>query len=303
MNRASLVDLQAFATVARCRSFRQAAVELGVSPSALSHALRGLEARLGVRLLNRTTRSVAPTAAGEQLLKRLTPALDALTLALEEVNDFRDSPSGSLRINSPRVAAELILGSLVNRFLHRYPGMRVELVCDDAFVDIVKTGFDAGVRFGESLQKDMIALPLGPEVRFVVVASPEFLARHGRPDHPRYLQALPCIRMRFPSGAYYRWEFQREHEKIEVDVDGPLALDDLKLITEAATAGLGFAYVYAHHAAAGLASGHLVSVLDDWCPHGPGFQFYYPSRELMPAGLKAFVEFLKEERLAWRPTP
>jgi DNA-binding transcriptional LysR family regulator len=301
MNRASLVDLQAFAAVARHRNFRQAARELGVSPSALSHTLRGLESRLGVRLLNRTTRSVAPTEAGTRLLSRLNPALDELALALDEVNDFRESPAGLLRINAPRAAAEIALGPLVNRFLQRHPGMRVELVCDDAFVDIVKTGFDAGVRFGESLEQDMVAVPLGPDLRFAVVASPELLARHGAPRHPLELQQRPCIRVRFPSGSYYRWEFERGTEKFELDVDGPLALDDMKLIVEAAKAGLGFAYMYAHHAAADLTSGRLLRVLDDWFAPVPGFQLYYPSRKLMPAGLKAFVEMVQEERRACAP--
>lgn len=298
MNPASLADLQAFAAVARLRSFRRAAVELDVSPSALSHALRGLETRLGVRLLNRTTRSVAPTEAGERLLNRLAPALQDIHGALDEVNAFRDSPLGTLRINAPRAACELVLAPLVSRFIQTHPGMRVELVADDAFVDIVATGFDAGVRFGESLQQDMVALPLGPSQRFLVVGSPAYLASHGTPICPRELQQHRCIRNRFPNGTTYRWEFARGSEQFEIEVDGPLAVGEMRLMIHAAEQGLGLAYVYAQYAGPGLAAGRLLSVLDDWCPEIPGFYLYYPSRKLMPAGLKAFVEMLRDTLLS-----
>lgn len=293
MNLASLADLQAFAAVARLRSFRQAAAELDVSPSALSHALRGLETRLGVRLLNRSTRSVAPTEAGERLLSRLSPALQDIHGALDEINAFRDSPLGTLRINAPHAACELVLAPLVARFITTHPGMRVELVADNAFVDIVATGFDAGVRFGESLQQDMVALPLGPAQRFVVVASPAYLAAHGTPLCPRELQQHRCIRIRFTNGSFYRWEFARGNEQLEIEVDGPLAVAEMSLMIDAAERGLGLAYVYAQYAAAPVAAGRLVTVLDDWCPEIPGFYLYYPSRKLMPAGLKAFVDLLR----------
>lgn len=288
-----LDDLHTFAVVARWRSFRRAAVELGVSPSALSHTLRVLEARLGVRLLNRTTRSVAPTAAGERLLARLSPALLDIQGALDEVNAFRDSPVGSLRINAPRAAAELVLGPLLNRFLQAHPGMQVELVADDTLVDIVAAGFDAGVRFGERLQQDMVAVPLGPPQRFVVVASPTYIAAHGVPPSPRELLQHHCIGVRFPSGAAYSWEFAKGAQQLEMAVDGPLALDDMRLMVDAAESGLGFAYVYAQYAVAGLAAGRLCQVLDDWCPEIPGFFLYYPSRKLLPTGLKAFVAMLR----------
>ena len=294
MNSASLADLQSFAAVARLRSFRRAAVELGVSPSALSHALRGLETRLGVRLLNRTTRSVAPTEAGERLLNRLAPALQDIHGALDEVNAFRDSPLGTLRINAPRAACELVLAPLVSRFIKAHPGMQVELVADNAFVDIVATGFDAGVRFGESLQQDMVALPLGPPQRFLVVGSPAYLASHGTPICPRELQQHPCIRNRFSNGATYRWEFARGNERFEIEIDGPLAVSEMSLMIHAAEQDLGLAYVYAQYAGPGLAAGRLLSVLEDWCPEIPGFYLYYPSRKLMPAGLKAFVEMLRD---------
>jgi DNA-binding transcriptional LysR family regulator len=288
-----LDDLQAFSVIARLQSFRQAAVELNVSPSALSHTMRGLEERLGVRLLNRTTRSVAPTAAGAQLLARLSPALLDIQSALDEVNAFRDSPFGTLRINAPRAASELVLAPLVNQFLGGHPGMTVDLVSDDGLVDIVAGGFDAGVRFGESLQQDMVALPLGGRQRFIVVASPDYLAQRGVPEHPRDLGPHACMGIRFPSGATYRWEFANEGATLEVGVAGPLALNDMRLMVEAAEAGLGLAYVYAQYAQAGLASGQLRQVLADWCPEIAGFYLYYPSRKLMPAGLKAFVAMLK----------
>jgi DNA-binding transcriptional LysR family regulator len=291
---ASLNDLHAFAAVARTRNFRQAATELGVSPSALSHALRGLEARLGVRLLNRTTRSVAPTEAGERLLARLAPALDEITQALAAIEDLRASPSGTLRINAPRAACDWVLAPLVPLFLARHPGMRVELVGDDSLVDIVARGFDAGVRFGESLQQDMVAVPLGPPQRFVVVASPGHLARHGRPTHPRELIEHPCIRLRFPNGTCYRWEFAQGEERIEVAVDGPLALGDMRLMVQAAEQGLGLAFVYQQYVQQGLDAGRLVSVLDDWRPAEPGFFLYYPSQRLVPAGLRAFIELVRE---------
>lgn len=295
MSAASLSDLHAFACVARLRSFRRAAAELEVSPSALSHALRNLETRLGVRLLNRTTRSVAPTEAGERLLARLSPALRDLQGALDEVNAFRDSPLGSLRLNAPRPACELVLAPLVAAFLARHPDMQVELVADDALVDIVAAGFDAGVRFGERLQQDMVAIPIGPPQRFIVVASPDYLARHGAPRTPRELTAHRCIRIRFPGGALYRWEFSRAGESLDIEVNGALTVGEMPLMIHAAEQGLGLAYVYASYAADALAAGRLVSVLDDWRAQDERFYLYYPSRRLLPAGLRAFVALVRAQ--------
>lgn len=290
----SLNDLHAFAAVARTRNFRHAAAELGVSPSALSHSLRGLEARLGVRLLNRTTRSVAPTEAGEHLLARLTPALDQITDALTMLEDLRSSPCGSLRINAPRAACDWVLAPLIPIFMDRHPGMRVELVGDDSLIDIVAKGFDAGVRFGESLQQDMVAVPLGPQQRFRVVASPAHLALHGCPDHPRDLVAHPCIRQRFANGSYHRWAFTQGEEHIDVSVDGPLALSDMRLMVLAAEQGRGLAYVYQQYAQQALDAGRLISVLDDWRPAEAGFYLYYPSQRLVPPGLRALISLLRE---------
>lgn len=296
MSLTSLADLQSFAAVARLRSFRKAAAELGVSPSALSHALRGLEARLGVRLLNRTTRSVSPTEAGQRLLARLSPTLRELDDALDEINSFRDSPVGTLRLNVPRAAAEYVLAPLATRFLLDNPGLRLEIVADDNLIDIVAAGFDAGVRFGERLAQDMVAVPLGPPQRFVVVGSPAYLAEHGIPRTPQQLSEHRCIRIRFPNGSIYRWEFSRGNEKLEVEVDGPLDVGEMPLMVRAAEDGLGLAYVYEQAAAAALAAGRLVTVLDDWRPPEPGFFLYYPSRRLLPAGLRAFVELLQNTR-------
>ena len=297
MSLASLADLQSFAAVARLRSFRKAAAELGVSPSALSHALRGLEARLGVRLLNRTTRSVSPTEAGQRLLARLSPTLRELDDALDEINSFRDSPVGTLRLNVPRAAAEYVLAPLTTRFLLDNPGLRLEIVADDNLIDIVAAGFDAGVRFGERLAQDMIAVPLGPPQRFVVVGSPAYLAEHGIPRTPQQLSEHRCIRIRFPNGSIYRWEFSRGNEKLEVEVDGPLDVGEMPLMVRAAEDGLGLAYVYEQAAATALAAGRLVTVLDDWRPPEPGFFLYYPSRRLLPADLRAFIELLRKNAL------
>ena len=294
---ASLADLQTFAAVARLCSFRRAALELGVSPSAVSHTLRTLEERLGVRLLNRTTRSVALTDAGERLLTRVSTALLDIEAAFDEANAFRDSPLGTLRINCPRAVAELVLMPLADQFLSQHPGMTLELTADDGLVDIVATGFDAGVRFGESLQQDMVAVPMGARQRFVVVASPAYLAAHGEPLHPAQLQLHRCLGLRFPSGAAYKWEFAKGQEQMAVSVNGPLMANDTRLLLQGAISGLGLAYVYLQQAQPALADGRLQQVLGDWCPEIAGVYLYYPSRKRMPAGLKAFVAMLQENGL------
>lgn len=287
-----LADLKLLSTVARHLSFRMAAQKLGLSASAVSHAVRSIEERLGVRMFSRTTRSVALTPAGRQLLDRVAPALQDIASAIDGINEFRNTPQGLLRINAPRPAGELVLGPLVAEFLARHPKAEVELVLDDGFVDIVEGGFDAGVRYGESLQQDMVALPLGPAQRLMVVGSPALLARAGTPRTPRDLLAMPCVRIRFPSGARYAWEFEKAGEKITVNVEGRLTVGEMPLMLEAALAGVGFAYVYEPYARAALASGALVGVLEDWCPPIPGFYLYYPSRKLPTATLRAFVELV-----------
>lgn len=293
MSRPSLNDLQAFAIVARLRSFRRAALELDVSPSALSHTLRALETRLGLRLLNRTTRSVAPTEAGQALLERLAPALLAIEGALDQLDAFRRSPLGTLRINAPRAAIEFVLAPLAARFLRENPGMRLELVAENRLVDIVADGFDAGVRFGASLAQDMVALPLGPAQRFVVVGAPAYLAQFGVPRTPRELAAHRCICQRFPDGGLLRWYFERAGERLDIEVRGPLVVSEAGLARCAAEDGLGLAFLYQQLAAPAIGAGRLVTVLDDWRPPESGFFLYYPSHRLVPAGLRAFIELVR----------
>ena len=288
-----LAELQAFAAVAEARSFRQAAARLGVSPSALSHSLRALEARLGLRLLNRTTRSVAPTEAGARVLASLAPALAEIRHAVDDAVTQAHTPQGRLRLSAPRAAAELALLPLVTGFLAAHPRMAVEVAGDDALVDIVAAGFDAGVRYGESLQADMVALPLGVPQGFVIVAAPAYLAAHGTPATPAELARHRCIRQRFPSGRVYAWQLARGGEALEVQVQGPLTLSDGALGLQAAEAGLGLAYVHTAYAAPALAAGRLVQVLSDWTPPAEQLYLYYPGRRLQPAGLQAFIEWVR----------
>jgi DNA-binding transcriptional LysR family regulator len=294
MNKPDLSELDAFACVARHRSFKKAALECGVSASALSHAMRTLETRLDVRLLNRTTRSVTPTEAGEQLLLRLAPALREIGDALDQINSFRDTPRGTLRLNVPRPAARLLLAPLFAPFLAAYPQIRLEVVTDDGLVDIVAGGFDAGIRFGESLAQDMIAVPLGPQLRLIVVAAPMYAARRGLPQQPQELKQHACIGRRFPSGAVYAWEFSKGSESLAIAVDGPLLLDDDELILRAALDGIGLAYVYEAQAQDAIEQGRLLRVLDAWCPPTSGFFLYYPSRRQMPTSLRLFIAMLRD---------
>ena len=288
-----LAELQAFAAVAAARSFRAAAATLGVSPSALSHSVRALEARLGVRLLNRTTRSVAPTEAGARVLASLAPALAEIRHAVDDAVSQARTPQGRLRLNTPRAAAELVLLPLVASFLVAHPRMAVEINCDDALVDIVASGFDAGVRFGESLQADMVALPVGAPQRFCVVASPDYLAHHGAPAEPAQLTAHACINLRFPSGRLYAWQFARGGRAFDVQVQGSFTANDQTALLQAAEAGLGLAYVYAGHAVPLIAQGRLAAVLDDWLPPAEQLYLYYPSRRLQPAGFQARLDAVK----------
>jgi DNA-binding transcriptional LysR family regulator len=293
MQRSDLSDLEAFAAIARHRSFRRAATERGVSPSALSHVMRGLEERLGVRLLSRTSRSVAPTEAGERLLTRLAPALSDIAEALDEVNSFRDTPVGTLRLNVPRSAARRLLAPMLARFLAAHPRARLEIVTDDGLVDIVERGFDAGIRVGQRLARDMIAVPFGPSRRFAVVGSPAYLTVRGLPSTPHDLQAHACIDRRYPSGASFPWGFERDGQVIEVAVDGPLVVDDADLMVRAALDGVGLAFVYEDLVLDLIDQGLLMRVLEDWCPAFPGFFLYYPSRRQMPAVLRAFIDAMR----------
>ncbi|MFZ6044622.1 LysR family transcriptional regulator [Pseudomonas sp. CR3202] len=298
MKPVSAADLSVFLSIAAHLSFSRAAVELGLSPSALSHAQRALEDRLGVRLFNRTTRSVALTEAGERLYARIRPAFRDIDDALEDLNQFRDTPSGTLRISAGRAAAELVLLPLASRFLEAYPDVSLEISADDALVDVVSAGFDAGVRFGERLEADMVSLPIGPYMRSVVVGSPAFFENHPVPQKPQDLHGLPCIRHRFPSGNLYRWEFERGGLQLEIEVDGPLTLGDVGMMVGPALQGTGLAYVFEQMVDEHIAAGRLLQVLEDWCPYYPGLHLYYPSRRQVPAALKAFIEFARAARQA-----
>ena len=290
---ADLNELTAFAAVARLRSFRKAALERGVSASALSHALRALEERLGVRLLNRTTRSVTPTEAGQRLLARLAPAMREIDDALLDLSTLQDVPAGKLRLNVPRPAARLLLAPMLSCFVARYPRVQVELVTDDGMIDIVRDGFDAGIRFGEQVAADMIAVPVGAPQPFLVVASPAYLAAHGAPATPHALLEHACIGRRFPSGRQYAWEFGQEGEAVSIAVSGPLVFDDDELMLRAARDGAGLAYVYEADARADIAAGRLVNVLERCLPPPSRYFLYYPSRRQMPAVLRAFVDMLR----------
>ncbi|MDG2524245.1 LysR family transcriptional regulator [Stenotrophomonas sp. HITSZ_GD] len=294
MTHVSLSDLKAFALVARHRSFQKAVDTLGVSRSSLSHALKGLERQLGVRLLHRTTRSVSVTADGEQLLQRLGPLLRELDDLLDAVSHGQDEPVGLLRINANKGGARWLLRHAVPVFQQRHPRVELDLVAEGQLVDIVGEGFDAGVRLAESVPKDMVSVPFGSDVRFVAVAAPGYLAAFGTPAVPGDLMSHRCIRQRLPSGKRYRWEFEQGTRQLALDVPGLLSLDDNDLMVEAACSGLGIAYVPESFARPALDSGALVLLLEDWTPPSPGLCLYYASYRHVPAPLKAFIAVVRE---------
>ena len=288
-----LSDLRAFVAVARHRSFRQAADALGTSRSALSHALSGLEQRLGVRLLHRTTRSVAPTEAGSELLGRLEPILRQLDDALEAISHGPDELVGTLRINANEGGARWLLRHIVPAFHARHPRVVLDLVTEGKLVDIVAEGFDAGVRLLEAVPQDMIAVPFGGPTRFVAVASPDYVATHGRPATPDDLKRHRCIRQRLPSGKSYRWEFSQAGQEIAIDVPGTLSLDNTRLMIEAAIAGQGIAFVPQPFAQDALEAQSLLLLLADWSPPIEGLCLYYAGHRHVPKTLKAFVQAVR----------
>ena len=294
---ANLTDLSAFVTVVRTGGFREAARSSGVSASSLSEAVRRLEAQLGVRLLNRTTRSIAPTEAGARLFERLVPAFDAVETALDVVNAFRDRPAGTLRLNVPASVSRLVLPSIVPPFLKAYPDIRLEVIVEEGFVDVLAAGCDAGIRYGERLEQDMIAVPIGPRLqRFATAAAPAYLDRHGRPAHPSDLLELACLRGQFASGATPTWEFERDGEIVRIDPVGPLTVRlgaAVDLAVEAAVAGLGIIHLFEDWLRPYLAAGALEPVLEPWWQSFPGPFLYYPGRRYLPAPLRAFVDFIK----------
>lgn len=292
MSDVDLRDLEAFVAVARTRNFRRAALEQHVSVSSLSQRLRDMEERLGVRLMNRTTRSVGLAEAGELLLSRVGPAMLDVGDALDRVRGLRGVPSGRLRINAPPPALDLVLAPMIAPFVAAYPQIDLEIVGDSSFVDIVEAGFDAGVRYGEHLAQDMIAVPLGPPQRYVVVASPDYLARHGKPKHPKDLLDHGCIRIRFGRGALLDLEFEKAGRVVKVSPPAKLIANYPGIAQRAALDGIGFWMTFEGYAREGIESGALVSVLDDWCEPFPGPFLYYPSRRQPPPALAAFVAFV-----------
>jgi len=296
MRGTEFAELTAFVAVAEQRSFSKAAAQLSIAPSTLSQTIRSLEERLGVRLLNRTTRSVAPTEAGERLLRRLAPALEDVAAAALDVRSMRDVPSGRLRINGPEPALRLVLAPMVGPFLKRYPEITMEIVTESSLIDIVSEGFDAGIRYEETLAQDMIAVSLGPPERSVLVAAPGFLKGRGRLEDPRALLGQPCIVTRFRSGVQLPWEFRKGKRAIKIMPTGPLTAAHPELQLKAAIDGLGFLMTLEGYAETALASGDLVAVLDDWCPTFAGPFLYYPGRRQRPPSLTAFIAFVKEWR-------
>ncbi|MBA9032106.1 LysR family transcriptional regulator [Rhizobium leguminosarum] len=296
--KADLGDLNAFVAVARAGGFREGARVSGSSASFLSEAVRRLEAQLGVRLLNRTTRSVVPTEAGKGLLERLGPALSEVESALDVVNGFRDRPAGALRLNVPVSAARLVLPAIVPPFLAAYPDIRLEVVTDESFVDVIAAGCDAGIRYDERLEQDMIAIPIGPRVqRFAIAASPDYLDRRGRPQHPSELLGHACILGRFDSGAMTApWEFERDGEIVRVDPTGPLIVrvgGATDLAVDAAISGTGIVCLFEDWLRPHIDSGALEPILEPWWQRFSGPFLYYPGRRLVPAPLRAFIDFVK----------
>lgn len=293
MENTELSELAVFAAVARHRSFRQAATERGTSASAISHAIRNLEARVGVRLFHRTTRSVSLTEAGEMLFSRLEPALTDMRAAVDALNSFRATPFGTVRLNVPHSLARYVLGDVMPALLTANPGLKLEIVATDALVDIVEGGFDAGIRFGERLSQDMIAVRIKPTFRFTVVGAPGYFEQRAAPRTPHDLKEHACIRYAFPSGSLLHWEFAKGGETIQVEVDGPLTVDSQELMVDAAARGIGLAYVWSDRAAPYVADGRLRYCLEDWCRTEENLFLYFPSRKHQSAGLRALIDAMK----------
>ncbi len=285
--------LAAFAVVAEERSFTRAARRLVVSPSALSHAIRGLEERLGVRLLARTTRSVAPTEAGDQLLARLQPALGDVREALDQLAGLRDRPAGRVRLVASPVAAALVLAPKLGAFARSHPDVTVDVCVRNDRVDLVAARFDAGIQLGEFVERDMIAVRVSPDQRAAIVASPQYLAEHPKPESPRDLTRHRCINFRRGESGLYRWEFERDGQALSVAVEGPLIVDDLDLLLRTAIDGAGLAFAFEQHVTPHLASGALVRVLEEWCPPFPGYFLYYATRRQQPRALAALIDALR----------
>jgi DNA-binding transcriptional LysR family regulator len=294
MRREELVDLNAFLTVAEEQSFTRAAAKLGTSQSALSHTIRRLETRIGVRLLTRTTRNVSPTEAGERLLGTLRPAIDSIGTQLASLSELREKPAGTIRITTSEHAASTILWPALERLLPAYPEIQVELSIDSGLADIVTERFDAGVRLGEALAKDMIAMRIGPDLRMAVVGSPAYFRKRSIPCKPQDLAEHQCINQRMLSaGGLYAWELEKDGREVRVRVEGQFTFNNSRMIVRAATAGFGLGFVMEDQVEAHLADGRLVRVLEDWCPSFPGYHLYYPSRRQPSAAFLVLIEALR----------
>jgi DNA-binding transcriptional LysR family regulator len=287
-------DLAAFAVVAREQSFTRAAAKLGVSPSALSQTIRNLEERLGLRLLTRTTRSVASTEAGERLLRTVAPRFDEIEAELAALSELRDKPAGTIRITAGEHPAIAVLQPALRRLLPDYPDIKVEIIVDYGLTDIVTEGYDAGVRLGEQVAKDMIAVPIGPDIRMAVVGSPTYFAKYPRPETPQHLTSHNCINIRLPTyGGLFAWEFEKNGHQLKVRVDGQTIVNNIGLRLNSALDGLGLAYMPEDQAIAHIADGRLIRVLDDWCPLFSGYHLYYPSRRLASPAFALLVDHLR----------
>src|SRR3984957_18573872 len=292
--RDDLSGLRALLCVAEKRGFRAAAAELRLTPSAVSQAVRALEERVGVQLLQRTTRSVGMTEAGDRFVAQGRPAMSSISEALDALSDLRDRPAGNLRLTVPRASYPEILKPRIAAFLREYPDIRVDIRADDALADIVADGFDAGLRIGETIEHEMVAVRVSEDQRVAVVASPAYLATRGRPQRPRDLGAHECINLRLPtSGVIYRWEFTDNGKDLEVAVNGRLTVDDAQMVVDAAVGGVGLAYVFESMVRDHLSTKRLVRVLDEDCPPFPGYFLYYPSRTNVAPKLRAFVDFMR----------
>lgn len=293
MDRNDLSILAAFLAVAEERSFTRAGKRLGVSPSAMSHAIRGLEESVGVRLLSRTTRSVAPTEAGERLLARLRPGLSEIQEALDQISELRDKPAGSVRLLVPRLAGTMVIGPKLAKFTRDYPDVVLDITADDSRLDIVAGGFDAGIHFGEYIQKDMVAVRVSRDHRAAIVGAPSYFKSHPKPKTPHDLLKHRCINFRHGSAGMYRWEFDKGKKSLSVAVNGPLIVDDVETLVRAAIDGVGLAFVSDERVEEPLERRELIRVLEDWCQPFPGFFLYYPSRRQQPAALAALINALR----------
>jgi len=295
MRATDLSELAAFAAVARHKSFRKAGEERGVTASAVSHAVLKLEDRIGIRLLNRTTRSVSLTEAGELLISHLDPAFGEMAAALDALNRYRDTPFGKVRINVPNSIGPFVIGRVIAPLLQRNPNLQLEINATDRLVDIVEEGFDAGIRFGERVTEGMIALRIKPRIRLVVVGSPAYFEARPKPATPHDLKRHLCIQNMFPSGARYAWEFEKDGQTVSFQPTGPLSLDDHELMLQAALGGVGLAYIWEPRVEKAIADGELIQVLDDWCQPEEPLYLYYPSRRHMSAGFRAVIDAMKAE--------